>query len=127
MYRIRRKSRIAAMSASTGFPHILENAIYRVTQEAIANACLHSKSETVRVTLTQVDEDVTLEVQDWGIGFDEAEVEEDRFGLDGIRERARLLGKGLEIESTPGNGTRIRATFPLLENNNDGNGGSSAG
>jgi len=98
---------------------VLENAIYRVAQEAIANACIHSKSKTVRVTLTQVDEGVTLEVQDWGTGFDEENVEEDRFGLDGIRERARLLGKDLLIESTPGQGTRIRATFPLLEKNNN--------
>jgi len=106
---------------------VLENAIYRVAQEAIANACIHSKTEMVRVTLTQVDEDVTLEVQDWGTGFDQEDVAEDRYGLAGMRERARLLGKGLEIESTPGKGTRICATFPVLERNNNVNGSNSAG
>ena len=68
----------------------------------------------VRVTLIQKDEEVILEVQDNGIGFDVAKVADDRFGLDGIRERTRLLGKDLEIESVPGQGTRIRATFPLI-------------
>jgi signal transduction histidine kinase len=94
---------------------VLENALYRVAQEAIANAVLHSKSESVRVTLKQVDQDVVLEVQDWGIGFSEADVKEDRYGLAGIRERARLLGKGVVVESTPGVGTYIRAIFPMLE------------
>ena len=93
---------------------VLENTIFRVVQEAITNACNHSKSEIVRVSLTQEDEDMTVEVQDSGVGFDPANVEKDRFGLDGIRERTRLLGKDLQIESTPGVGTRIRATFPLV-------------
>lgn len=92
----------------------LENAIFRVAQEAIANACIHGKSELVRVTLIQEGDEVTVEVQDSGIGFDTAKVVEGRFGLDGIRERTRLLGKDLEIESMPGKGTRIRATFPLI-------------
>jgi signal transduction histidine kinase len=94
---------------------VLENTLYRVAQETIANAVLHSKSESVRVTLRQVDEDIVLEVQDWGIGFSDANVGEDRYGLAGVKERARLLGKGLVVESTPGVGTHIRATFPLLE------------
>ena len=93
---------------------VLENTIFRVAQEAITNACIHGKGEMVRVTLIQKDEEVILEVQDNGIGFDVAKVADDRFGLDGIRERTRLLGKDLEIESVPGQGTRIRATFPLI-------------
>ena len=94
---------------------VLENALYRVAQETIANAVLHSKSESVRVTLKQVADDIVLEVQDWGIGFSEADVRKDRYGLAGVRERARLLGKGIEVESTPGVGTHIRATFPVLQ------------
>jgi PAS domain S-box-containing protein len=92
----------------------LENSIFRVAQEAITNACLHSRSDTVRVSLTRHGEELTVEVVDRGIGFDTAEIEENRFGLDGIRERTRLLGTALEIESHPGQGTRIRATFPLV-------------
>ena len=51
-------------------PSILENAIYRIAQEALTNACRHSKSKKVAVTMTQEGQDVRLEVQDWGIGFD---------------------------------------------------------
>jgi PAS domain S-box-containing protein len=93
---------------------VIENAIFRVAQEAITNACLHSKSELVRVSLVQDGEEVTLEVQDYGIGFDPATVAPGRFGLDGMRERSRLFGKELQLESTPGQGTRIRATFPVI-------------
>jgi PAS domain S-box-containing protein len=92
---------------------VLENAIFRVAQEAIANACRHSHSDLVRVSLIQHGADVTLEVQDQGIGFDTSRATLNRFGLDGIRERVRLLGKDLQIESTPGQGTWIRATFPV--------------
>jgi two-component system, NarL family, sensor histidine kinase DegS len=92
---------------------VLENTIFRVAQEAITNACVHSNADLVRVSLTHQNEEVTVEVQDNGIGFDVAE-KRNRFGLHGIRERVRLLGKALEIESKPGQGTFIRATFPLI-------------
>jgi two-component system sensor histidine kinase UhpB len=93
---------------------VLENTIFRVAQEAITNACIHSKSEIVRVTLIQDDEQVTLGVEDNGIGFDVGHGKEGRFGLDSIRERVRLLGKHLKLDSKPGQGTRIEATFPLI-------------
>jgi two-component system sensor histidine kinase DegS len=92
----------------------LENAIFRVAQEAITNACTHSESAFVRVSLIQEADVVTIEVQDDGVGFDTSRVKEGRFGLHGIRTRARLLGKSLHIESSPGQGTLIRATFPLI-------------
>ena len=94
---------------------VLENTIFRVVQEAVTNACIHSKSEIVRVTLKQLGENVFVDVQDRGIGFDLDGVGKNRFGLYSIRERTRLLGKDLRIESTPGKGTRIRATFPLAD------------
>jgi signal transduction histidine kinase len=62
----------------------LENTLFRIAQEAMTNACRHSKSKKVRVKLTQKGDDVTLEVRDWGIGFDQDTVQENRFGLEGI-------------------------------------------
>jgi PAS domain S-box-containing protein len=100
---------------------VLENTIFRVAQEAITNACVHSNADLVRVSLTQQNEEVTMEVQDDGIGFDVAE-KKNRFGLHGIRERVRLLGKALAIESEPGRGTCIRATFPLIFREEEENG-----
>ena len=95
---------------------VLENAIYRIVQEAVANACQHSRSEKVRVSLSQHGEHVRVEVRDWGMGFVVGEVRENRFGLEGIRERARLLGGTAQIDSTPGQGTRIVVKLPITEN-----------
>jgi signal transduction histidine kinase len=93
----------------------LENSLFRIAQESLTNACRHSQSEKVRVRLTQKGDTVTLEVRDWGIGFDQGTVQENRFGLEGIRERSRLLGGRLSIKSKPGHGTVVRVTFPVTE------------
>ena len=95
-------------------PSILENALYRIVQEALTNACKHSKSKKVTVTMTQEGQDVRLEVRDWGIGFDPESVEKGHFGLEGIRQRVRLLGGRLTIESTPGSGTLVQVVVPIL-------------
>ena len=55
---------------------ILENALYRIAQEALTNACQHSKSERIRVEMVQQDDYLRIVVQDWGIGFDPDEVGE---------------------------------------------------
>ena len=96
-------------------PPILENAIYRIAQEALTNACKHSKSKKVTVTMTQEGQDVRLEVRDWGIGFDPDSVKEGHFGLEGIRQRVRLLGGRLTIESKPDSGTLVQVVVPILE------------
>jgi PAS domain S-box-containing protein len=93
----------------------LENSLFCIGQEAMTNACRHSRSEKVQVTLIQEGDGVTLEVRDWGIGFDPDAVQENRFGLEGIRERARILGGKLSIETKPGAGTVVRVKFPVLE------------
>ena len=100
-------------------PSILENALYRIVQEALTNACKHSKSKKVAVAMTQEGQDVRLEVQDWGIGFDPQMVGKDHFGLEGIRQRVRLLGGRLTIESTPDSGTVVQVVVPILEKQNE--------
>lgn len=96
-------------------PAILENGLYRIAQEALTNACKYSKSKKVTVTLAQEGHDVRLEVQDWGIGFDPHAVGKGHFGLEGIRQRVRLLGGRLTIESQPGSGTTVRVVMPVVE------------
>ncbi len=93
---------------------IIENAVYRIAQEALANACRHSKAEKVLLELVQNGGQIRIEVQDRGVGFNPENVEESRFGLAGIRERARLLGGIAIIESQEGQGTRIVAELPIL-------------
>lgn len=94
---------------------ILENAIYRIAQESLANACKYSQSARVRVRLYQEGQQVHLEVRDWGIGFDPDQVGEDSFGLEGIRERVRLLGGAMSLESHREEGTSIRVALPLFD------------
>ena len=99
-------------------PSILENALYRIVQEALNNACKHSKSKKVTVAMTQEGQDVRLEVRDWGIGFNPESVGKGHFGLEGIRQRVRLLGGALTIQSTPGSGTLVQVVVPILERQN---------
>ena len=96
-------------------PPILENALYRIAQEALTNACKHSRSKKATVTMVQEGQDVRLEVRDWGIGFDPEAVGKGHFGLEGIRQRVRLLGGRLTIESAPGSGTLVQVVAPILE------------
>lgn len=94
---------------------VLENAVYRIVQEGLNNAVRHSGSETVRISLTQRDDTIRIEVCDWGIGFDPEGVEMNRFGLEGIRERARLLDGRCDIRSRSEGGTSIVVELPLGE------------
>jgi two-component system, LuxR family, sensor kinase FixL len=92
---------------------ILENTICRIVQECVNNACRHSKSKAVKVELTQHDEQLRIEVQDWGVGFDVDSVSDGHFGLEGIRERAKVFGGHATITSSLGNGTDIIVELPL--------------
>ena len=94
---------------------ILENTIYRIIQEGLANACKHSKSEKVQVSLIQRKEYVRIEIRDQGVGFAPEKVNENCYGLAGIQERARLLGGKSSIRSILGKGTHITVELPLVE------------
>ncbi|GAB6166729.1 hypothetical protein JCM19992_27290 [Thermostilla marina] len=92
----------------------LENALFRIAQETLTNVRKHAHASHVDVRLKRYDEDVVLEIIDDGCGFHVEEVPEKRFGLQGIRERARLLNGTAEIESEPGKGTRVTVRLPVL-------------
>ena len=91
----------------------LEAAIFRIVQESLSNACRHSQSEKVRVELTGKNSLARIEVRDWGVGFDPDNVDRNRYGLQGLRERARLFKGRTTIDSAPGKGTRIVAELPI--------------
>jgi two-component system, NarL family, sensor histidine kinase UhpB len=93
-------------------------ALLRVLQEALSNIRQHSGSDSVAVTLRENDADgVCMEIRDDGHGFDPTGVVpgedgQGGIGLVGMRERLRLLGGRLEIESAPGDPTIVRARLP---------------
>jgi signal transduction histidine kinase len=91
----------------------LEATCYRVVQEALTNVARHAEAARVEVRLSGDEQAVRVLVHDDGRGFDPAAVPEDHRGLLGMRERIELLGGRLEIESAPGEGTRVEATIPI--------------
>ena len=93
----------------------LEMSIFRVIQEALRNAVRHGRAERIEVTLSQVDKTIVVRVKDWGCGFDMSLKKPGHFGLESMRERARLFGGAARIESAPGAGTCVTAEFPLIE------------
>ncbi len=93
----------------------LESTIFRVVQESLNNAYRHSHSDKIRIELRQRKQEVHVAVRDWGVGFDLNTVEEGHFGLQGIRERVRLLGGRVLIDTTPNQGTHIHIQLPLIE------------
>ena len=95
------------------FEPLLEGAMFRIVQEALANVLRHSQAPVAQVTLLQSPDRLSLIVEDWGIGFDPRQIVGRQFGLHGIRERARLFGGTTRIDSTPGQGTRISVELPL--------------
>lgn len=95
----------------------LEAAIFRIVQEALANAQRHSHGNRVRIELLEQQQGLRVEIQDWGVGFRPEEVPSGRYGVQGIRERARLFGGQATIDSSPGHGTRIVVCLPIVLQN----------
>lgn len=88
--------------------------LYRVAQEALANAVRHAAAGAAEVTLAVADGTVRLAVADDGAGFDPAGARRGGgLGLASIEERARLLGGRSRVRSAPGAGTEIEVTVPL--------------
>ena len=69
----------------------------------------------MRIAVHQQGETLHIEIQDWGIGFVADNLGEGIFGLESIRERARLLGGNAIITSEPGKGTRVAIELPVPE------------
>ena len=85
--------------------------VVQLAREALSNVGRHGAATTCRVSLRRGDAGLFLEIDDDGRGFD-ADVTSWGMGLQNLRERVESLGGLLEVESTPGEGTTVRATFP---------------
>jgi signal transduction histidine kinase len=86
--------------------------LFRVVQESLSNVRKHSDATRVSVSMRSKRTFVELTVTDDGCGFDPRLLDTQRLGLAGISERVRLLGGAVEIETTSGVGTTVRATLP---------------
>lgn len=88
-----------------------EEMFYRVIQESLNNVTKHARAQTVTITLTQANGEVTLVICDNGRGFDMTQSAMG-LGLPGMRERVERLGGALKVQSAPGAGTSITVTLP---------------
>lgn len=88
--------------------------LYRIAQEALNNIVKHAKAGRVRVCLeTPAAGEIRLVIEDNGVGFNPDGDFPGHLGLKSMHERAERLGGELNIESTPGQGTRVTADLPL--------------
>jgi signal transduction histidine kinase len=90
--------------------------LFRIAQEALSNVVRHSKAEEAQVELCGINNELRLRVADSGLGFDSAHIRPDKgIGLVSMRERLRLVGGKLLIQSEPGRGTEIVAKVLLSD------------
>jgi signal transduction histidine kinase len=100
-------------------PPPVEIALFRSAQEALTNIVRHAQATSVKVTLDVDDRTVFLTIEDNGVGFQISSIMPEQLdgrglGLRGMQERVSMLGGELDIQSTPGHGTIIKAKVPLL-------------
>ena len=95
----------------------VETAIYRLVQEGLTNMSKHARATRGTIVLSQNDESIRCSVSDDGVGFDmsatPAEREKLGLGLLGIQDRLEAIDGVLEVISSPGQGTELRAIIPL--------------
>ena len=111
---------------TTGTPRVMrpeiEVALLRTAQEALANVAKHAHASRVGLTLSYMEDVVTLDVRDDGVGFATVNGSGPRrpldapggFGLGGMRQRVEGVAGTLEIESEPEGGTAICAAIPAV-------------
>jgi signal transduction histidine kinase len=96
----------------------LRTTVYRIFQESLTNVCKHAHAQQIAVTLDLQPDRVCLEVCDDGVGFEASphlgkQVGKGHLGLIGMRERAEDVGGSCDVESGPGQGTRVFVEIPL--------------
>lgn len=90
-----------------------EQALFRITQEALANVVRHSGARQANVDLHYTDQNVCLTIRDHGQGFDLLAPRNARLiGLLSMRERAAALGGTLAVDSVPAQGTTVSVCLP---------------
>nr|WP_157297125.1 sensor histidine kinase [Actinoplanes globisporus] len=110
---------VTASLITTGAPRPLlpeiETTLLRTAQEALANVARHAQATRVFLTLSYMEDVVTLDVRDDGVGFDpSASPDASSYGLSAMRERVLRVAGTLAVESEPGAGTAVSACVPAL-------------
>ena len=104
-------------------PEEVRECALRVVSEALTNIARYAQAQHAAISLRPIPypqsggtasrHALDIEVRDDGVGFDPAQIGAGHYGLIGLRERARLIGGTLNIESTPGQGTALKVSLPI--------------
>ena len=121
-FRARMELQVSYHGNSTArLPSEMETAIFRIVQEALANAAKHSRAGTIAITLDETPDRLRIVVRDDGVGFDPAapvvESPDGRrggMGMRTMRERAAAAGLEFGVRSRPGQGTSVMVDAPLV-------------
>ena len=101
------------LSGLISLPSIVEEGLWRVSQEALSNSKRHSGKDHVEILINAEKSLVELTIRDHGSGFKyEKDVTMPSFGIDNMRERVEALGGKFNIKSNPGEGTTVYAAIP---------------
>ncbi len=105
-------------------PSEYETVLFRITQEALTNIAKHANATYTSITLEMYPTQIQVTIKDNGHGFEPKEAlgkprEHSGWGLLGIRERTSLLGGQYKIDSSPGQGTCIQVSIPLIMETKD--------
>lgn len=98
---------------SAPLPLRVESGLCRIAQEALANIRLHAHARHARLEMIATPQQVSLIIEDDGRGFDPQQLPKGRYGLVGLRERVKLLGGSLHLQSSAGIGTSLTIIIPL--------------
>jgi signal transduction histidine kinase len=96
---------------------VIETVLFRVAQEALRNVVRHAQVHQARISLLYQSQEVTLRIEDSGLGFNRAQsfTPPRGWGLAGMRERIESVGGQLTIETEPGLGTIVEVAVPVFD------------
>lgn len=125
LYPLRCRVTVSANHVPAELPFSIDTAVFRIVQEAINNIGKHAKASIARIELQVFDKTLQGEIIDDGTGFVLDEVKRAKspdsrgLGLQGMEERAALLGGSLSVSSAVGQGTRVSFSIPLQPSGRD--------
>jgi len=112
------QTRVSVIGGEQELPDFIAGHLLLLAQESMTNAIKHASPENILITLEFEQNSVELRVHDDGSGFEPGNapgLAEGHLGLQGMRERMKRLGGVVKVESSPGQGTTVRARVPLQE------------